>query len=126
MEYTLDYLLESFPKAARHLAAGEGDARQRVWLAYLAIHHLQPERLPEGLRKDFEWVMKQLTKRNPERRSLVRHDGLLYDEGLIEANLRTMQNRTASRIADRIFTMYEKVLGMACEPRPGVYLPFPR
>ena len=118
-EYTVSYLLESFPKAARHLATGEGDARERVWLAYLAIHHFQPELLPENLRDDFVWVRRQLTKRNPERNEVVR-GSKVHEEGLIEANLRTMKNRTASKIAERIYTIYQKILGVAFEPREGI------
>ena len=117
-EYTVSYLLESFRKAAWHLATGKGDARERVWLAYLAIHHFQSEHLPENLRKDLEWVFQELTTRDPKRNEVVR-DSKVYEEGLIEANLRTMKNRTASNIAERIYAMYQKILGMAFEPREG-------
>jgi len=34
VEYKLSYLLESFPSAARHLATGEGDVKERIELAY--------------------------------------------------------------------------------------------
>ena len=125
MKYTLDYLLESFPRAVRHLVTGEGDARKRLWSAYVAIRHFQPEHMPEYLREDFEWVSRQVRKRDPERQDVV-SGSTIHEEGLIQANIRTMQNRTASKIADRIYTMYEKILGMACEPRPGVCLPFPK
>ncbi len=124
MEYTTDYLLESFPRAARHLATGEGDARKRVWTAYLAIHHFSPERLPDYLRDDFRWVLDQLTKRDPQRSTVIRH-GMLSEEGKIEANLRTMTNKTAARIADRIYTMYQKILTRAYEPGPGNFRTLP-
>lgn len=120
MEYDLNYLLESFPNAAHHLATGEGDARKRVGLAHLAIHHLQPERMPEELRDDLEWIQKQLTKRDPERTRVIRN-GQWQEEGLVDANLRTMKNKTASRIADRIYTLYLKIIGMMVEAKPGCF-----
>ena len=112
MEYTPSYLRESFPSAARLLATGEGNACARVLSAYYTIHHLQPERMPEELREDFEWVMHQLTKRDPERKDVAMPDGLFHEEGLVEANLRKMLNPSALKIADRLFTIYEKVLAM--------------
>ena len=124
MEYTADYLLESFPEAVRGLACGEGDARDRVRIAHRSIHHLQPEHFPESIRADFEWVRKQLTKRDPERSSVevFEVDGQTFPvEGLIDANLRKMKNRTAAKIADRIYTIYQKLLAMVLEPREGFH-----
>ena len=124
-EYTPDYLLESFPAAVRTLVNGEKHARDRVQLAYQSIRHLQPERFPEPLRADFEWVMKELTKRTPERQKTTNRDGSISVEGLEDANLRVMKSRTASKIANRIYTIYQNILALAFEPLPGCHHKLP-
>jgi hypothetical protein len=57
------YTAEKMSSAVRILAVGKGEARSRLWPAFLEFHPLTVEDFPENLRCDFEWIMHELTKR---------------------------------------------------------------
>ena len=101
MDYPLDYLLEKFEAAVRELAIGEGDARARVVAAYGEFGHLQAERAPGPIRRDLRWIVRRLEKVEP------RWDG----DWRVLASTERMQNRTACKIAERIWRIYEKLKG---------------
>lgn len=63
-------------------------------------------------------MLDQLTKRDPKRSTVIR-DRMWYEEGQVEANLRTMTNKTAAKIAERIYMMYQKILAVGYQPIPG-------
>lgn len=86
--------------AVEALATGAGDVRSRLRSAFYSIMPLRPDDLPAQVRADFEWVMRELTKREPTGR-----------EGRLNATLYRMRNRTGVRIAQRIVVVYRRVAG---------------
>jgi len=93
-----NYALEKFTKAVYSLATGPGDVRSRLWDAYMDFHAVREKNIPEQLRKDFDWIMKMLTKRES-----------LYDEGRAKATLRRMRNQTGVKIAEKIYDFKYKL-----------------
>jgi len=93
MEYParLNYAREKFKQAVYWLAVGPGDVRSRLKIAFLEFHPVQERDIPDDLLEDFKWIKSQLTKRNP-----------IAQEGSLVATLKTMQNRTGAKIAERI------------------------
>jgi hypothetical protein len=90
--FPYSYALEKLSNAVRILATGPGDVRSRLLDATLEFHTLQPKDLPPDLQADYQWVLNQLTKHEPDYKS----------EGTLQATLRHMINRTGSRIATRL------------------------
>jgi len=97
--FPYNYALEKLSNAVRILATGEGDVRSRLWPAYLEFHTLQVKDFPPDQQADYDWIMKELTKRKP-RDQLERLEWA--NDGSVPANLRRMINRTGSRIARKI------------------------
>lgn len=100
MEYTPDYLLEKFGPAIGDLITGPGDARSRVRDAYGHFGHLQIERAPSAIRDDLEWILCRLHKHEPR----------FTEDTRVDASIRRMQNRTASKIASRIYRIYQAMV----------------
>jgi GNAT superfamily N-acetyltransferase len=99
------YADEQLSKAIRILAVGAGDVRSRLLDAYAAqFHPLQPSHFPEHLRKEFEWVMAQLTKRGPQMDS----EGNVR-KGSVENTLLRMQRNTGVRIAQKLLLLHDAV-----------------
>jgi len=90
--FPYSYALEKLSNAVRILAVGPGDVRSRLLDATLEFHTLQAKDFPPNLQADYQWVISQLTKREPDYGS----------EGKLQATLRHMINRTGSRIAAKI------------------------
>ena len=83
---------EKFYRAVCALATGPGDVRSRLETAYLALMATPPAVLPKCLRTEYEWVLKKLTER----------EKVFPWEGRLQATLRSMQNRTGVKIAEKI------------------------
>lgn len=83
------------------LATGAGDVRSRLWEAYSVFHPLTPKHFPEPLRKDFEWVMKQLTKREP----YINSEGEIQ-KGSVQVSLQHMRNSTGIKIAKKLLQLH--------------------
>ena len=86
-------------EAVRHLATNPGDVRARLWAATEDLWLVSTQELPVELRSDFEWIQAMMTKYEPE----------LPHEGNIRATLRRMQNKTAAKIAERIFEIHRSL-----------------
>ena len=99
MEYTPDYLLEKFGPAIGDLITGPGDACSRVRDAYGHFGHLQIEHAPRMIRDDLEWIFCRLHKHEPR----------FAEDTRVDASIRRMRNRTASKIASRIYRIYQTV-----------------
>ena len=84
--------------AVETLATGPGDVRSRLKSAGITLAPLRAREFPEELRKDFEWIMEQLTRYDP-----------VGSEGSIEATMKRIQNSTGEKIAKRLFALYGKV-----------------
>ena len=91
--------------AERRLALGKGDVRDRLRSAYKVIRILHEEEIPSALRKDWHWVMKQLTKYGPE----VDRVGTVYATA-IDHTMSRIRNSTGSRIAERIYQMHRSLM----------------
>ena len=87
-------------RAERYLAVGEGDARERVKRAYLRLRTLQAEQLPPELRSEWQAIAREVTRYGPQkdRHGLVRN--------AVEHTLLRIRNKTARRIAERIYRMH--------------------
>ena len=83
------------------LATAPGDVRSRLLQAYSTFHPLTPEHFPEPLRKDFEWVMKQLTNREP----FLNYKGSI-ERGKVEVSLKHMRNSTGVKIAEKLLQLH--------------------
>jgi hypothetical protein len=101
-----NYALEKLSTAVRILATGEGDARSRLSRAYSAFGFLQPDAFPPALHADYESIRKEITKRLPKSEAERRE---WASDGDAQANIRRMQNRTASKIATKIFDLEHRV-----------------
>ncbi len=83
------------------LATGPGDVRSRLLDAFAVFHPLTPDHFPEPLRKDFEWIMKQLTKRGP----YINSDGEVQ-KGSVQVTLQHMRNSTGIKIAEKLLQLH--------------------
>jgi len=79
-------------KAVYFLVTGPGDVRSRLRSAYLPLTFVHNDMIPTELRKHFEWVMAMLNRRQPR----------FPWEDSLDTTLGSMQNRTGTRIAERI------------------------
>jgi hypothetical protein len=87
------------------LATEPGDVRSRLKSVGIILAPLQAREFPENLRKDFEWIMEQLT----------RYD-VVGSEGRIEATMNRIKNSTGEKIAKRIFALYSELQEMRGSP----------
>lgn len=87
-------------QAERYLAVGEGDVRERVKRAYLRLRTLQAGELPVELRSEWQAIIREVTRYGPEedRYGLVRNS--------VDHTLLRMRNKTARRIAERIYRLH--------------------
>lgn len=100
------YALEKLETAVVCLATGEGDVRSRLCSAYREFHPLRPEWLPASLRGDYEWIVERLTSRRP-----------VHDESRVEATMARMRNRTAAKIAQRLWDVYSRLTELLLRER---------
>jgi len=107
--FPYSYALEKLTNAVRILAVGEGDVRSRLWPAFLEFHTLEPDDLPPDLAPDYEWVIRELTRRPTEQHEWSETMQKWVPEGVVPANLRRMINRTGSRIAQKIYDLSTKL-----------------
>lgn len=95
------YAHEKLLAALESLASGPGDVRERLLAAYQTFHPLKQSHFPPDLRKDFEWVLRQLTKHKP-----IYDYKRRLDRGSVEETLRCIKNVTGVKIATRIYRLY--------------------
>jgi hypothetical protein len=92
------YAAEKLGGLARTLAIGEGDARDRLINAFSTFHVIRPVDLPEPVKGHMQKIYEQIT-RKPAR----------YNEGSVEATVRTMKNATAAAVLDRLLDIADAV-----------------
>ena len=95
------YTVEKLTSAIECLATHPGDARERVAAAFLSFHTLREEDFPPQCRKDWKWVINELTRFGP----LLDHKGEV-SRGSVENTVRRARNSTASKIAKKIYELY--------------------
>lgn len=99
-----DYIVEKLTNALTCLATHPGDARKRVTAAYNCIQSLQETDFPPDCRKDWNWVLAELTKCGP----LRSHSGEVV-RGAVENTMLHRRNKTAAKIATKIYSLYWKL-----------------
>ena len=95
------YAYEKLLVALDSLATGPGDVRKRLLIAYESFHPLKEAHFPQHLRKDFRWVLDQVTKHGP----VYDYKGRL-DRGSVEETLRRIKNGTGVKIAAKLLRLY--------------------
>jgi len=108
----ISYAAEKFSGLCRSLAIGRGDARERLIAAFMSIHVIRPEDLPQPLRNHLAWVYAQITKR-PSRHQF---------QGSVQATVRTMKTATAARVLERLVDLADAIsaLDAHCRGRRGL------
>jgi len=99
------YVDEKLGRALRYMTSAPGDARERLAEAYVEFHTLRQEHFPnKKLWKEYEWVLKMLNckKFSPD-------DRYIAYVGTIKANTKSMKNKTASKIIQRLQKIYDEV-----------------
>ena|SRR2546422_1693037 len=95
------HAVEKLTNVLERLATHPGDARERVASAYLLCAHLRPEELPEACRKDWDWIMKEITKRGP----VTNPTGVVW-RGSVQNTMKSARKSTASKIAKKFYKLY--------------------
>ncbi len=86
--------------AERKLAIGKGDVRERLRSAFKLLRMLREEEVPEEMKSDFSWIMRQLTRHGPE----VGPDGTVYKTA-VDHTMSRIRNVTGRKIAQRIYKL---------------------
>lgn len=100
------YAKEKLWDAIQSLAIGPKDVRARLIRAYLSCHTLRPEHFPDELKKDWQWIVKQLTRYEP----IYNHKGEVRI-GSVENTMNMIKNTTGSKIAGKILYLYDQLSG---------------
>ncbi len=112
------YAHEKLSTSVRILATGEGDIRSRLQVVFNEFQTLQSKDFPLELQKDYSWIIKELTKREPKYHFDIIDNP--FDEnqmnylewkkdGSLIYNLRRMKNRTGSRIAKKVCDLHDSI-----------------
>ena len=100
------YPLEKFGQAVSSLATGPGRIRERLMSAYLAFQPVRGDDLPRDLRGDYVWIMDMLASQEA-----------VGTEGTVQATLNSMDESTAVEIAQRIYSLEDRLITWAQEQR---------
>lgn len=95
------YAVEKLTSAIAVLISHPGDARARLYSAFLTFHTLQERDFPPHLVKKWQWIIKELTKFGP----LVDLNGKVW-RGSVEHTMSRIRNSTASKIIKMINELY--------------------
>ena len=97
MPNSLVYYFGKVSQALGLLIADEHDARKRVWVASDYLLAVVPRELPDSCREDMEWI----------HHMLVRYPAEPPRQSRVEATYRRTRNVTASKIAARVWKLYQ-------------------
>ena len=98
------YINEKLGQAVHSLAILPGDVRNRLRFAFLDFHPLRESDFPPGLKKDWKWIMKQLTRFGP----IYNYKGDVV-VGSVDNTMRRIKNSTGVKIARRIYDLKIKI-----------------
>lgn len=113
MSYQYTYAWEKFGRAIHSLATGKDEIRQRLLVAFQGdLLVIRSEHLPDRVREDYQWIMRQLTKYDEkypgEKEHFVSNDGR-YDylmSSKLEATLLRIRRSTAVKVAEKLFYIW--------------------
>jgi hypothetical protein len=97
---SIPYAREKFELAIRDMVTGKGDVRERLRNAYLTIHMVSPDNLPEPLESELRWIYHELTKRPARWRG----------EGTVGATTAAMTRKKGEKIAEHILAIYDALV----------------
>jgi len=98
------YIQEKLSMAVYELAIGKGDICSRLLDAFHELVTLTPENFPPELQEDWNWIYKNLTKKEPTRNS---KGEVIF--GSVQNTLSHIRNSTGSKIASRILDLYYRL-----------------
>jgi len=98
-----DYTKSELREVIRILATGKHDVRKRL-ISIAGIVKLNENDFPPELQKDWTWIIKSMTKKEPR---YLSNGKMLFSS--IENTMRNIRNSTGSKIAERIFNLYYKL-----------------
>lgn len=101
----MEYQKEKLYEIVRYLATAEGDMRDRLKNMAVEISLISSNDLPKDLQAKWEFVEKSLSK-HPAK---FNWNGTRQEMGSIESSLSRMKNRTACKIANEIFELWEEL-----------------
>jgi hypothetical protein len=102
------WLFGKLSQAVGILVSNTGDARNRVWVAAPYLMQIPPGAVPPDCREDLKWIQHMLTRFPPG----------TYDDSALSATYRRTRNRTAGKIAQRVWHTYH-VYDVAMSLRRG-------
>lgn len=95
------YTVEKLTNTLECLAIHPGDVRERLTAAFLSFHTLRSNDFPPEYRKDWDWVLSELTKYGP----LINYKGEVW-RGSVTNTMHHVHKSTASKIAKKIYELY--------------------
>ncbi len=100
---SIGYTWEKLHDAVLTLASGTGSIQERLCDAYVysLIRLQKQDDFPVEMRDDFEVIQKELTAVQP-----------FGEEGSVKASTNAMTDDKASKIAEKIVSMYDKITRM--------------
>ena len=101
------YALQKLELAILDLETGQGDIRSRLKSAYKEhLHVINENDFPDSLKPEWKAIKKALTKKGP-----LKDDNGEVVQGSIDRTLHRMWNKTASKIANNILILRDRLEG---------------
>ena len=100
-----NYAKSVLREVIKELATGEKDVRKRICSNDVIFEKLKEQDFPEALREEWKWIIQNVKMKEPRYLS----NGKMIRSN-IENTMDDIRNSTASKIAERIFEIYFKLL----------------
>lgn len=94
------YTVEKLTNTLECLATHPGDARERLTAAFHSFQTLRRDDFPNENRKDWDWVLEELTRYGP-----FLHKGKVW-RGSVENTMPHIRKASAAKIAKKIYELY--------------------
>lgn len=100
--------VDKFNRALYALAVQEGDVRSRLESAYTVLRRVRIEDVPEKHREELTKILQLMISKGPSEERF--YDGTPMKDAIANTMSR-MKNKTARKIAERIYAMTTDALG---------------
>ncbi len=101
----MEYAEEKLYNIIKYLATAKGDMRDRLKVMAVEIDLLSQDNFSSDLKNKWKFIEKKLSKHGP----VFNWNHTRQDMGSIEHSLSRMQNRTACKIAEVLFELWEEL-----------------
>jgi len=101
----MEYQKEKLYEIIKYLATANGDMRQRLKIMSVEIALLDQESFPDNLKNKWKYVENKLYKYPPKNN----WNNTREEMSSIEHSLSKIQNRTACKVAEIIFELWEDI-----------------